>query len=306
MLFRIAYLKKAPARVFRSIVGMGRKEFYELLPSFEAAYEKSLRKRQRDTERSRAPGGGAKPSLNVIEDRLIFILIYFRIYPTQILYGWLWQNSQPWACEWIHRLTPVLREALGYELQLPERAAATTEDLLKRCPELEFIIDGTERPIARPSTEPRQRDNYSGKKKRHTVKNTIVTNRKSKQVIYLGTTVPGKIHDKRAVDEEPIPFPPGSVVFQDLGYQGYAPSDVSVFLPKKKPRNKELTDLEKMGNRAISSVRIGVEHSIGGIKNSRIVHDVYRNRKHGFDDLVMEVACGIYNYRVDARSRIAA
>jgi glycerol-3-phosphate cytidylyltransferase-like family protein len=39
----------------------------------------------------------------------------------------------------------------------------------------------------------------------------------------------------------------------------------------------------------ISSIRILVEHVISGVKRCRIVHDVFRNTKAQFDDLVMEI-----------------
>ncbi|MBI1878069.1 MAG: hypothetical protein HYR94_07555 [Chloroflexi bacterium] len=79
--------------------------------------------------------------------------------------------GQPQANEGIHRLTPLLNTALGYEQQLPARQAADLEQVLAQCPELEFIIDGTERPIQRPKDPQRQREPDSGKKKRPTVKN---------------------------------------------------------------------------------------------------------------------------------------
>lgn len=102
-------------------------------------------------------------------------------------------------------------------------------------------------------------------------------------------------------DEEQIAFPDGSSVLDDLGYLGYAPQGVKIIQPKKKPRGGELTDDDKEQNRLIAQQRIGVEHSIGGIKIFRIVHDIYRNHKEKFDDMIMEVACGLYNHSVSCR-----
>jgi hypothetical protein len=48
-------------------------------------------------------------------------------------------------------------------------------------------------------------------------------------------------------------------------------------------------------------VRIVVEHVISGIKRCRIVKDVYRNTKKHFEDLVMEIACGLHNFRQACR-----
>ena len=69
----------------------------------------------------------------------------------------------------------------------------------------------------------------------------------------------------------------------------------------KKPKGKELTIEQKQKNKELSAERIGVEHSIGGIKVFRIVHDTFRNLREGFDDLVMETACGLHNWRLDFR-----
>ena len=92
--------------------------------------------------------------------------------------------SQAQANEWVHRLTGVLNAALGKEQQLPERRPANLAEVLSKCPNLEFIIDGTERPINRPKDQDKQKEFYSGKKKGHTVKNNIISERKGK-VIYL-------------------------------------------------------------------------------------------------------------------------
>jgi len=88
------------------------------------------------------------------------------------------------------------------------------------------------------------------------------------------------------------------VLWKDTGFQGYEPEGVQTHQPKKKPRNKELSEEEKARNQEISRVRIQVEHSIGGVKIFRIVHDIFRNFKKGFDDLVMETACGLHNFRL--------
>jgi hypothetical protein len=194
-----------------------------------------------------------------------------------------------------------LNQALGYEKQLPARKAQDIEQVLKMCPDLEFIIDGTERPIRRPKSKKKQEDNYSGKKKRHTVKNNVVTEKRTKKVKVLSATCEGKKHDKKLADEQAIPFPKGSQVWKDTGFQGYEPEGVTTYQPMKKPKGKELSIEQKQKNKELSAERIGVEHSIGGIKVFRIVHDIFRNFREGFDDLVMETACGLHNWRLNFR-----
>jgi DDE superfamily endonuclease len=62
-----------------------------------------------------------------------------------------------------------------------------------------------------------------------------------------------------------------------------------------------LTDGDKALNGLLSSARIVVEHTLSGVKRSRSVKDVLRNTKHGFSDLVMEVACALHNLRIAIR-----
>lgn len=71
--------------------------------------------------------------------------------------------------------------------------------------------------------------------------------------------------------------------------------------PKKKPKGKELTDMEKHVNQWISSIRIRVEHAINGVKRYRIVKDRIRNWKKGFKDSVIETCCGLHNLATNLR-----
>ena len=81
----------------------------------------------------------------------------------------------------------------------------------------------------------------------------------------------GRHHDKKLADEEDYRFPPGSKLLKDTGFQGYEPEGVTTVQPKKKPRGGELTPDEKLLNRAISSLRVEIEHQIGSIKRSQIL-----------------------------------
>ena len=115
---------------------------------------------------------------------------------------------------------------------------------------------------------------------------------------YLSETYPGRMHDKRICDLEELVFPPQMNLFQDTGFQGYQPPGVTLYQPKKKPKGQELTAAEKAENQIISSIRVLVEHVISGVKRCRIVKDIFRNTKAFFADQVMEIACGLYNFRM--------
>lgn len=135
-------------------------------------------------------------------------------------------------------------------------------------------------------------------KKAHTLTNNLITHAASRTVCYLSQTYPGKRHDKRICDEEGYTFPRCSQLLQDTGFQGYAPQDVIIYQPKKKPRGGELELCDRFRNSLISKARITVEHIICGIKRCRILKDTFRNHIAGFDDKVIEIACGLHNLRV--------
>ncbi len=292
---------KNKQRIFRSLSGLSKESFEYPLEDFEQAERRAWRERevQRVEARQRQAGGGREAILLSSGDRLLFILFYFKFYPIQEVLAYFFGLSQPQANAWAHRLTPLLNRALGYEKQLPARKTEEVEMVLAACPGLEFIIDGTERRTQRPKDSQRQKDYYSGKKRCHSVKNRVISEKSAKKVKALGATQVEKKHDKAATDEENYRFPQGSKLWKETGFQGYEPTGVTTYQPKKKPKGKELTPEEKAQNKLISQTPIGVEQTLGGIKVFHIARDVYRNHKTNFEDLVMETACGLHNLRMD-------
>ena len=140
------------------------------------------------------------------------------------------------------------------------------------------------------------------RKKRHTVKNTVIYTSK-RRIVFLGDTVEGKRHDKQLAEDDAPPFPEKSRVGTDSGYQGYHPPGVTVTLPVKKPRGGELTADEKAVNRRFSHFRVIVEHALCGMKINRITHNVFRGRKPGFADQSILVSVGLHNFRCDQRAK---
>lgn len=290
---------KTNPSVFKSFTGLSVDQFERLLPYFEKAWDDHREETLvQGKERRRKPGGGAVPtSLRTHEDRLFFILIYIKLYPLQTVLGYLFGMSQGRANEWIERLSIVLKKALDLSGDLPASDPEAAKSAFEGTSSREFVIDGTERRIQRPSDRDRQRQYYSGKKKAHTVKNDLIVDSEARTVVYLSPTVTGKTHDKALADQCGVEFTSPSALLQDTGFQGYAPPGSIVLQPKKKPRDRELSYPELWMNHLISKARITVEHVISGVKRCRIVKDVFRNTREAYDDLVMKIACGLHNYR---------
>ena len=180
--------------------------------------------------------------------------------------------------------------------------AQTDEELQLRlsefCKDGEKVLlhDGTEREIPRPVDSEQQKEKYSVKKKRHTVKNALITSAAC-TILFVSQTFSGHVHDKTIADTA-YSIPAGFTLLQDSGYQGYEPSGVKIIQPQKKPKGKELTQEQKARNREISADRVRIEHAIGSVKRARIVKDECRLRKDNFVENVLITCAAIHNFRI--------
>lgn len=227
---------KQDRRKFLALTGLTMKEFNELRPAFAKAYEQTLAadKTLAGQPRQRASGGGRRGMLNSIEQKLLFILVYQKTYPLQVVLGELFGMSQAAANQWIHRLLPILQAALTNLGVMPVRDGnAFAQDTPQGKETADYIIDGTDRRRERPKSPEKQAEHYSGKKKTHSDKNLVVVNTQTKRVGYLGPTQPGKTHDKKMADEEHITYPGGTRLHKDTGFQGYEPAVAETRQPKK-------------------------------------------------------------------------
>lgn len=301
-MFSYSVVKDRP-ELMLAMTGLTREEFEELLPYFQRAWDEYIQKEYREREeRQRQYGGGPRATTLVLtEDKLLFILYYFKVYPLQEILAFEFDMAQSTANEWIHILSEILKRALDQGGYLPERNPKEVKTILKAEDESEYGIDGTERRRQRPTEEDEQKKYYSGKKKTHTFKNIIIGGINTQKVNYLSQTYEGKKHDKKIADEENPTFPKGISLFKDTGFQGYEPGKVITFQPEKKPKGKELPPEVKTSNTLISKIRVVIEHILSGVKRCRIVKDVFRNTKQNFEDLVMEIVCGLHNLRVQHR-----
>ncbi|MGC3978329.1 MAG: transposase family protein [Paludibacteraceae bacterium] len=113
-------------------------------------------------------------------------------------------------------------------------------------------------------------------------------------MLWLSKTYTGSVHDKKIADLQSLHLNQGVTLWQDTGFLGHSPEGLTIKMPTKKPKGKELTDDQKKENKTISSIRV----VIGGAKRCRIIKDRYRCHKLFFDDLIMKLACGLHNLRI--------
>jgi len=120
-----------------------------------------------------------------------------------------------------------------------------------------------------------------------------------KRILYLSKTYEGSKHDKAILDQEGWKLPKGIIVHEDSGFQGHEQAGVIIKRPLKKPRGRALTKRQKASNKAKARKRVKVEHSIGYVKIYRIVKDGIRIRKDNAKDTIMELCCGLANFKLD-------
>lgn len=295
-------------RLCRALTGLTPQEFLDLLPVFAAALaQAAMEKYLTDSSRQRKPGGGRKPFALTVEEKLFFILFYHKVYPTFGVLGFFYNRDAGNVWHAYDRLAPVLESALGKKLALPKRQIRSVEEFFEAFPEArEVFLDGTERPIQRPGDKARQTANYSGKKKRHTRKNLILSTRK-RRVGYLSLTTEGKEHDFSIVKRTKLPehIPKKVRIRMDTGFQGFRTEfpGHAISIPVKKPKGRPLCQTFKEQNRRKSRIRILVEHAIGGVKRFGIVTHVFRNKQENVDDRAMLITCGLWNYHLDTTRR---
>jgi hypothetical protein len=255
------------AQAFLAMTSLTLAEFRDLLPAFRTAYERAYPADRTITGRPRQrwPGAGRRGALSRVEDKLLFVLVYLKTYPLQVVLGQLFGISTAQANHWLQRLLPVLRLALDDLGVTPERDGARLAQRpgTPEGPE-SLIIDGTERRRQRPKNAEKQALHYSGKKKTHTDKNVVVASASDKRILFLSETYPGKTHDKRIADEARLRYPPGTTLYKDAGFQGYEPPVQQTCQAKKKATGRGAN-----GRGETSQPQVGAATRPGGTRHRR-------------------------------------
>jgi Helix-turn-helix of DDE superfamily endonuclease len=140
-----------------------------MLPVFSHMYRAAQQKTYDDGlksgKRRRQPGGGAKGKLPTMAEKLLFVLYYYKTYPTFEVLGTQFEMVRSKAHQHLHKLSPILYDTLVHLELMPYRELGTPEDLQAALQGVDrLIIDATERAYRRSQEDAKQREHYSGKK----------------------------------------------------------------------------------------------------------------------------------------------
>jgi hypothetical protein len=307
--------------LFQQITGMSATRFSSLLPQIADAYRQSEQARKSQTvvgktTRIRAIGGG-KDYGNPLADRLLMLLLYYRLYLSQDFMTLLFKAQHKSVISRsiqnvkgaIHSVLPLPARLKSALLDLAEQGGkkpqriSNVEDFKKAYPELTILIDGKEQPINRPKDKLKRKRQYSGKKKRHTLKQLITTTRNG-LIVDLSPCFDGATNDFGYFKTYHTTLTQGweqfhTVAYVDSGFQGHEDLAIPIEIRQtyKAFRNKALTKQHKQINRVRGRIRVKCEHTIGHLKRYRIAEQIYRNPKQSYDQ-TMNIVAGLTNLRI--------
>lgn len=241
-------------RQFGSLTGVSVPVFRQMVKKLSPHWDKQIVKRKKVSGRPWGIGG--------LEEHLLVLLILYRCHLTQDFMGMLYDVDRAAICRSLRRIEAVAVKVLGVKRNL--KVSAKEAQML--------MIDGTEQRIERPKKH--QEDWYSGKKKAHTIKTEVIVTDRGK-IVSVSMPFKGKTHDY-AMRKQGCRLPPKARIYVDSGYQGLQKDHLSTEIPYKKSKKNPLSSEDKEYNRALSAVRVHVEHALARIKRFRILSDRFR------------------------------
>ena len=288
--------------LFRSFTGLELSEFDSICKEVESKYPEYEIKRLSKIKENRTRSIGAgRPFKHSIKDRFLILLVYYKLYITNSLSGFLFDLDQSNVHRDIRYMEPIVKSCIPLPQKLYNitRRLRTVQEVEIYFPGFKAFIDSTEQEIQRPKNKRKRKNYYSGKKKKHTVKTQLMVNAEGKILHKSNQHKKGRKHDYSVYkDEHPI-TPPQIKNYFDLGYHGIENDfpDLKAVLPIKKKRNIELTKKEKRYNKRHSRQRVIVEHTICRIKKFGVMGNKYRNRLKRYD-IMSDIVSGLVNYRI--------
>ena len=303
-----ARLFKRPL-LFRSFTGLTVSEFDSIYIGIESKYNEHERRRRLSNRKKRQRDVGAgRPFKLKVKERFLMLLIYYRLYITFTLSGFLFDLDQSNVCRDLSILEPLVKEYIPLPKKLYKRTrrrARTIDEVEENFPGFKAFIDTTEQEIPRPKNRRKRKSYYSGKKKKHTIKTQYMVNNEG-LILHKTGHKSGRKHDYD-IYKHNHPITPVQVenVF-DLGYMGVQNDyhTVKSVLPFRKKMNNDLSKEEKIYNKKHSQLRIIVEHAICRIKKFGIMGAKFRNRLRKYDN-ASDIVSGLLNFRVMQFNRMS-
>ena len=147
-------LSKKPL-LFRSFTGLELSQFDSICQEVESQYpEYEIKRLSKQKERTRSIGAGRRFKHSV-RDRLLMLLVYYKLYITHTLSGFLFDLDQSNVHRDIHYMEPVVKSCIPLPQKLYNltRRLRTVEEVEIYFPGFKAFIDSTEQEIQRPKNK---------------------------------------------------------------------------------------------------------------------------------------------------------
>jgi len=300
-------LSKKPSN-FKNFAGLEVSEFDALNSKIKEKYDAHEEKRLARGDRKRTVGAGHPFKLS-LTNRILILLLYYHMYPSSTLLGYLVDLSQTSVLKNIRNLEPLLSEVLPLPKKQQEKVKRlqTLNEVEAMFPGFKAAIDATEQEIPRPKAKLKRKTHYSGKRKKHTVKAQITVNQAG-LIVHKSAHAAGSTHDYSLFKHSHPHLPDSVRTILDLGYKGIE-KDFPGFncdLPFKRQspgrgkrgvKAKGLSPEQKEFNKRLSRDRIVVEHDFSRLKKFHVWADEFRNRLKHYDAMT-DIVCGLLNFRI--------
>ena len=218
-------------------------------------------------------GKSGRPPALPVGAQLLLTLEFWREYRTYFHLGQEWGIHETTVQRTVVRVEDALLQSGRFSL--PGKKTLKDAGTVFTA----VVVDVSEVPCERPKKM--QRDWYSGKKKRHTLKLQLLVHPVTHRILCV-TTGRGATHDLRLLRESKTAIHPDTELLADAGYQGIQHQHAHTRTPKKTSKHHPLTDTQRDDNRRLARVRLPVEHVIRRLKIFRILKETYRHRRRRF------------------------
>jgi hypothetical protein len=300
-------LSKKPA-YFRNFSGIELDEFNTLNQKIKEKYEAYEENRLARLNRKRAFGAGHPFKLS-LTDRLLMLLVYYHMYPSSTLLGYLFDLSQTSVLKSIRKLEPMVSDSLPLPKKQQDkvRRLQTVDEIEAVFPGFKAFLDATEQEIPRPHGKRKRKTHYSGKRKKHTVKTQLTVNKEG-LIVHKTSHVKGSMHDYTLYKHSHPHLPDNVRLDLDLGYLGikldFPKLNCMLPIKKKNPgrgkrgvKAKELSVEQRASNKLLAKESVVVEHTNSRVKKFHIFEDEFRNRLKRYD-VMTDIVCGLVNFRI--------
>lgn len=288
------HIEKHPSETQR-LLGFDYDQLMELINHAQNRHDQKQKVKESYKTRMIKAGGGRPPKLE-IADQIILTLVYLHHLPTFQMLGVQFGVSESAANYIFHKWIKIFRDLLPASLlEQVKKNTSEWEWVQEILTEYELVVDSYEQPRQRPTDYQEQKKYYSGKQKKHTLKNQVVVMPSGQEIVDVVVGETGAKVDIKIWRECRENWSESQKFQGDKAYVG----EPAIDTPHKKTRSQDITPEQKKENQQKGRKRIVVEHLIRLVKIFRVAAERFRLKPENYSP-VIRVVWGLIRWRIGA------